>query len=386
MSTEPPVQRTTAQQRADDVLAALPAVVWELGADGNTQFVSDSAVAMLGYPLDAWRVSPGLWIEIAHPDDRARAARALEDVGRSGRRSTLAVRWRGRAGNTLHVDVTLDALRDASGTVSAVRGCAVDVTRRRQLETEVARCRDLLEQGARRAVLNDLAGALAHEMNQPLNAIMNQAEAARILLFQKPTPFDELRATLDEIVAADRRADGIVERARGLIDPARRQWCVVDMDGVVNEALALMGTDAILRGMRLAADPAGVPLRVMGEPQQLLQVVLNLVGNALDAAGEGGRVDVTLAAVGASSVAVAVTDDGPGIAAGLLPHAFEAFVSTKEGSLGLGLDIASSIVQAHGGAMWAANGRGGGALVAFGLPAVPGGREDESAGRAPREA
>ena len=374
MSAEPPVQHTAAQRRADDVLAAMPAVVWELGADGSTQFVSGSAVAMLGYPLDAWRASPGLWIEIAHPDDRPRAARALEDVARSGRRSALAVRWRGRGGNTLHVDVTLDALHDASGGVCAVRGCAVDVTRRCRLEDEVARYRDLLAQGARRTVLNDLASALAHDMNQPLNAIMNHAEAARILLYQQPTPFDDLRATLDEIVAAERRADGIVERARGFLAPARRRSCAVDMNGVVSEALALMGTDATLRGVRLAARPAGVPLNVSGEPQQLLQVVLNLVDNALDATGEGGRAEVTVAAIGASSVAVAVTDDGPGFASSLLPQVFEAFVSTKEGGLGIGLDIASSIVSAHGGAVWAANGRDGGALVAFALPALGDGR------------
>jgi PAS domain S-box-containing protein len=386
MSAEPPVQHTAAQRRADDVLAAMPAVVWELGADGNTQFVSDSAVAMLGYPLDAWRVSPGLWIEIAHPDDRERAARAFEDVARSGRRSALAVRWRGRTGNTLHVDVTLDALHDTAGGIFAVRGCAVDVTRRRQLEDEVARYRDMLAQGARRAALNDLASALAHEMNQPLNAIMNQAEAARILLYQNPTPFDDLRATLDEIVAAERRADGIVERARGFLTPARRRSCAVDMNGVVSEALALMGTNATLRGVRLAGRPAGVPLNVIGEPEQLLQVVLNLVGNALDAAGEGGRVEVTVAAIGASSVAVAVTDDGLGIASSLLPHVFEAFVSTKEGSLGLGLDIASSIVRAHGGGAWAANGRDGGALVAFTLPALGAGRERDDSGRPLREA
>jgi len=378
MSAEPPVQHTAAQRRADDVLAAMPAVVWELGADGHTQFVSDSAVAMLGYPLDAWRLSPGLWIEIAHPEDRERAVRALEDVARSGRRSALAVRWRGRAGDTVHVDVTLDALNDTSGGVFAVRGCAVDVTRRRHLEDEVARYRDLLAQGARRAALNDLASALAHEMNQPLNAIMNQAEAARILLYQKPTPFDDLRATLDEIVAAERRADGIVERARGFLTPARRRSCTVDMNGVVSEALAVMGTDATLRGIRLATRQAGVPLNVSGEPQQLLQVVLNLVGNALDAAGEGGLVEVAVAAIGGSSVAVAVTDDGPGIASSLLPHVFEPFVSTKEGSLGLGLDIASSIVRAHGGAAWAANGRSGGALVAFALPAFGAGREREN--------
>lgn len=367
MSGEPNRDTRPTQQRSDEILAAMPAVVWEVGTDGSVRFVSDSAVTLLGRPVEDWYASPRSWLEVVHADDRARVARAIESVALSGGTTALAVRWHGRSGATLHVDMTLTALRDVSGAVVAVRGCAIDVTRRHDLEEEVGHYRDLVAQEGRRATLNTLATALVHELNQPLNAILNCAEAARVIADRLPAPHGDLIATLDEIVAGGRRAGDIVGRARGLVTREQRHCRTVDMNAVVEQALALTETEALLRGVRLVAHRAAPPLAVEGDPRQLVQVVLNLVANALDAAGEGGCVEVTPVAIGATSVAVAVTDSGPGIAADLLPRVFDAFVSTKEGNLGLGLDIASSIVRAHGGAMWAANARGGGALVAFAL-------------------
>lgn len=368
MIGEHPNDSAGTRQRADDVLAAMHAVVWEVGTDGRVRFVSDSAVSLLGRTLADWYASPERWLEVTHRDDRARVAGALASVTRSGEPVELAARWYAGSGETMHVDLTLTALRDEAGAVVAVRGCAVDATPRRRLEEELGRYRDLVARDRRRTALNSLATALVHEMNQPLTAIMSHAEAARVILGRLPAPHRDLMATLDEIVAGGRRAGDIVGRARGLVTRDRRHWRRVDMNAVVERALALTRTDAALRGARLSSWRATAPLEVQGDPQQLVQVMLNLVGNALDAVGEGGSVDVTLAAVGATSVAVAVGDDGPGIPRELLPRVFDAFLSTKEGNLGLGLDIASAIVRAHRGGMWAANARGGGALVAFALP------------------
>jgi two-component system sensor kinase FixL len=236
------------------------------------------------------------------------------------------------------------------------------------MEEEVDRYRNLVAQDGRRATLNSLATALVHELNQPLTAIMSYAEAARVIASRLPAPHGDLVAILDEIVAGGRRAEDVVCRARGLVKRERHRFRAVDMNAVVEQTLSLTQTAALLRGVRLSAHPAAAPATVQGDPQQLVQVMLNLVANALDAVGEGGSVEVTVAVLGATSVIVAVTDTGPGIRPELLPSVFDAFVSTKEGNLGLGLDIASSIVRAHGGGMWAASVRGGGALVAFALP------------------
>lgn len=360
----------------DDPVAHIPAVVW-LAQPGEgdrrftVRFVNEAAPALLGYPCEAWRSAPEFWIDITHAEDRARALRHLEDTVRSSAGGPLLVRWVHADGHALPVEVHLAAVTDERGSLVGLRGFALEASRWTRVQDDLVRTRELLAYASRRATLNELVASLVHELNQPLNAILNNAEAARIVLEAGAAEGADLAGLLDDIIAANERAGSIIRRASGLAKPCGAARRPVDLNTVVAEVCELLASDALLRGATLSPHLAPVPCLVAGDRVQLVQVLLNLAGNALDAvAGVAAgvrEVDLAVVAGTGGSVEVAVVDSGHGIPAQLLGSVFEPLVSTKAGGLGLGLDIASSIVATHGGSTWAANNRDGGAhfVVAF---------------------
>jgi C4-dicarboxylate-specific signal transduction histidine kinase len=269
------------------------------------------------------------------------------------------------------MEVHIAPIADASGTVVGLRGFALEASRWTRVRDELARTQEQLAQASRRATLNELVASLVHEINQPLNAILNNAQAARIALDRSNVQASDIAAMLDEIVSANERAGNIIRRARGLANGGDHERKPVDLGSIVGEACELLASHALLRNAVVTAHPAAVRCLVAGDPVQLLQVVMNLATNALDAvaASPVGRrnVDLTVVAAPGDFAWIVVTDSGPGIAPSMLDRMFEPLLSTKADGLGLGLDIASSIVRRHGGSMWAANNRDAGAHVVIGL-------------------
>jgi signal transduction histidine kinase len=229
-----------------------------------------------------------------------------------------------------------------------------------------------LAHASRLATVGELTASIAHQINQPLGAILSNADAAEMLLDTTPPPLDEVRQILADIRRDDERAHGVVQGMRALL--RRRAFEVQPLD--LNEAIAqvvhLLDGEARRLGVTLRTDlAAGLP-EVRGDRVHLQQVILNLVMNGIDAAGEGEaaerRVAVRSAASAAGDVEVSVSDTGPGIPPSQLHHIFESFVTTKQDGLGLGLSIARSLVELHGGSIGAENGPHAGATVRFVLP------------------
>jgi C4-dicarboxylate-specific signal transduction histidine kinase len=255
-------------------------------------------------------------------------------------------------------------------------GVAIDVTGRKQAEQEIERQRNALAHVTRVSTVGQLASSLAHELNQPLGAILRNAEAGELFL-QDPSPdLDELRAILADIRQDDQRAGAVIDRMRALMkrrDPERHR---LDLRLVVDDLFALVYADAEKRRVRLAreSDPALPP--VLGDRVQLQQVVLNLLLNAMDALEatppERRLVTVRARPVG-TTVEVTVSDTGPGIPADTLSRVFEPFFTTKPTGLGMGLAISRDIIEAHGGRLWAANNAAGGATFTLTLPVAEGG-------------
>jgi two-component system, LuxR family, sensor kinase FixL len=265
---------------------------------------------------------------------------------------------------------------DAHGNPARMMGVALDISERKQAEEQSVQHRNELAHVARVSTMGQLASSLAHELNQPLGAILRNAEAAELFL-QDPSPdLDEVRAILADIRKDDHRAGEVIERMRGLLKRRAVERRRLDVGLLAGEVLTLVRPDANARRVALALE-ANPPLpSVEGDRVQLQQVLLNLVLNSLDAVKDNSaperRVRVRARPAG-DTVEVSVTDNGHGIPADRLGRVFEPFFTTKPNGLGMGLAISRSIVEAHGGRLWAENNPAGGATFTFGLPAAIGG-------------
>jgi C4-dicarboxylate-specific signal transduction histidine kinase len=244
---------------------------------------------------------------------------------------------------------------------------------RQQQERDAREHRETLSHLDRVAVLGELASSLAHELNQPLGAILANAEAARLLLAANPPRLQDLEAALDDIVSDDERAGQIIRNMRAMIRRRPPTTEPVDLREAVVGAVRLVRQDALLRRCRIEVDHEGSPLTVLCDSIQLQQVVLNLLGNALDAScdapGGGQVIRVETRASGHDTVTLSVRDHGPGLEPEIVNRMFEPFFSTKSSGLGVGLAICRSIVETYGGAITAENAEGGGARVTVRLPA-----------------
>ncbi len=243
---------------------------------------------------------------------------------------------------------------------------------RKQGELEAQRLRQDLAHIGRVSAMGELTASLAHELSQPLTAILSNAQAAQRLLAADPVNLGELRAILDDVVADDKRAAAVIHRLRVLLKKGHIEFVPLDVNEIVGEVAWLVRSDAIIRNVSMSLELGADLPRVRGDRVQLQQVVLNLVLNGLEAMREPGVTERALvirtARDGAGAVRVAVQDSGTGIDEKDVDRMFQPLYTTKAEGLGMGLAIARTIVDAHGGRLAAANNAHGGATVHFTLP------------------
>jgi C4-dicarboxylate-specific signal transduction histidine kinase len=245
-----------------------------------------------------------------------------------------------------------------------------NVLRRQDAEAEMDRQAQEAAHASRVATLGELAASLAHELNQPLTAILSNANAARRFLDAEPPDLKEVRDSLADIAADDRRASEVIQRIRAMLRKGELERRALDLDELVTDAARLVLSDAVLRQVRIDEHLGASVVPVFGDRVQLQQVILNLLLNGLDASAELPHPRRIVIATGAwnQEATVTVRDWGPGIPTGALAYIFEPFYTTTRTGLGMGLSISRSIVEAHGGRIWAANNSDGGASVGFAIP------------------
>jgi signal transduction histidine kinase len=245
--------------------------------------------------------------------------------------------------------------------------------RRRAAEADVAEKRQEVTHLMRVSVLGELSGAIAHEINQPLTAILSNAQAALHLLAQEAPDLGEVRDAIDDIVHEDTRASDVIQRLRNLLRKGERKSEQIDLNDLVNSTIALLKNELIDRRIEVETDLASGLPATSGDPVQLQQVLLNLFMNAMDAMGSiptaRRRVMVSTRAAEGGALQLLIRDRGPGFAQGDPALLFKPFHTSKEHGLGLGLTICSTIAQAHGGKLTLANHQDGGAVAVFSLPA-----------------
>jgi PAS domain S-box-containing protein len=268
---------------------------------------------------------------------------------------------------------------DASGNQGV--SFVLDLTERKRAEAEAReserRYREVqmeLAHANRVATMGQLTASIAHEVNQPIAAMVSRAMAARRWLDHQPPHLEEARQSLARIVKDGNRAGDVIGRVRELIKKAPRRKDGVDMNEAIREVIELTRGEAVKTGVSARIHLAeGLPL-IHGDRVQLQQVILNLIMNAVEAMGglrDGPRELLISTAADLDGVLVVVRDSGPGLAPATLEHLFEAFYTTKPAGLGMGLSICRSIIEAHGGRLWAEANEPQGTIFKFLTPTRP---------------
>jgi signal transduction histidine kinase len=239
-------------------------------------------------------------------------------------------------------------------------------------EAESRKLRDQIAHAGRVTMLGQLSAALAHEINQPLGAILRNVEAAQLFL-ESPNPdMDEVRSILADIHADDVRAGAVIDRMRAMLRQHDLQVESVNAVHLVEDVVALAAADARARRVKIDVETVGQPPTVRADPIQFQQVLLNLLMNGMDAVSTqldaGGRIVIGFESVAGTAVAIVVTDNGPGVSDEAMGRLFDPFFTTKTKGMGLGLAISRGIAEAHGGSLRAENNAGGGATFRFTLP------------------
>jgi C4-dicarboxylate-specific signal transduction histidine kinase len=307
-----------------------------------------------------------------HPEDRDAVRRAIDHALASAGDYEVEYRVLLAAGQTRWIEARGRPELAANGQPALMRGVVLDVTDRRRTELELQELRGQLAHAGRLSVLGQLAAALAHELNQPLGAILRNAEAAELFLQANPPALDEVRDIVADIRRDDQRAGAVIDRLRALMKRGALELRPLHLGSLVDEVATLARPDAIARRITVAVEmPLDLPL-VRGDSVHLQQVLLNLLLNALDALNEAPpefrRVTVRAQRAGPELVEVQVSDTGCGIPADQVARVFDPFFTTKPRGMGMGLSISRTIIGAHGGRIWAENRPEGGASFRFTLP------------------
>jgi len=365
-----------------DILASLTSQVAVLDRAGRIVTVNESwarlmrqadvplAVAMGGVDtnfLEAW----GSLVPRGAPEAPAIVA-GMQGV-LDGSRPSFVLEYRYPAQTTERWFVmTIVPLRSSSegGAVVSLS----EVTERRQAEAEAARTRQELAHYLRVSTVGELTTSLAHQLNQPLAAILANAQAARRLIEARPSDSREISEILTDIIEADKRAGEVITGLRELLRKGGTERTPVEVNSLVGEVSRLLLSDVVIRNAKLLFEPYTAPLTVFGDRVQIRQVVLNLLVNAMEATAESVDservVVVRTERAGANTARISVEDTGPGLREETKQRIFEPFFTSKPSGMGMGLPIARSIVEAHGGTISATNGPGRGAVFTVVLPLV----------------
>ena len=344
---------------------------WQWDIRANRVSASEEMLRIIGKPQN-YVPSYEDFLQDLVPQDRERVERLIRDSIEKKIGYSTEYQIALPNGELRTISCICEVLLDEEGLPARMFGTCQDVTEQRQAEVSIRRSLDEITHLNRVSAMGELTASLAHELNQPLAAILSNAQAAGRFLGGESPDLVQVRECLTDIVADDKRAAEVINRLRGLLKKGEYQPSLADLNEVISEAMRLVRNNALLRQVSVKFEPLpGLP-PVLGDRIQLYQVVLNLIMNGLDAVAERSPGDrwvlVRTAKADGGGVELTVEDSGKGIAESEIARLFEPFFSTKRDGLGMGLSISRSIVQAHRGKIWAENAVEGGAIFRCVLP------------------
>ncbi|HEX5507727.1 MAG TPA: MASE1 domain-containing protein [Pseudolabrys sp.] len=344
--------------------------LWRLELATNYFWATRHCLEMFGLPATETPTRKAL-LDRIHPADSPFAWRAINRAIEDG--TSVEVEFRVRRGND---DIRWIAARarpeyDDENTLVAMTGAFTDVTQRKDAEAEASLQRQEIAHLMRVSMLGELSGSLAHELTQPLTAILSNAQAGKIVLAHRNPDLTEISEVLDDIITEDSRAGEVIHRLRGLLKKGESKYEAVDLNDLINATLRLLHGEIVNRRITINTDLAHDLRLALGDAVQLQQILINLLMNAMDAVEEmspSRRVITISTNMTDEDVEVRISDLGVGLPTADSQHEFRPFCTTKKRGLGLGLSICSTIVKTHGGALSLQNNTIEGATASFRLP------------------
>src|SRR5437762_3683950 len=371
--------RKLAEEKFQLVLDAAPNAMIMVDSAGVITFANASATTVFGYSLSELI---GRHIETLIPE-RFRDRHVGDRKGFLSEPSSRAMGagrdlfGRRKDGSEFPVEVGLSPIRTAQGLF--VLASVIDITARKQAELEHQRQNMELARVGRVAVMGELAASLAHEVNNPIGAMVANASAGQRLLAAGKVEIGELNDLLADIAADGRRAGEIVQSIRNMVRKGKEHHALIQIEGIIHDLLRIVHAEAVERDVTVSAEVDSDGGRVWADRVQLLQVFLNLTLNAFEAMSamrpDARRLVIHAGSNGNGEIVVSVRDSGPGFPEGMVEQLFEPFFSTKAEGTGMGLAISRSIIEAHDGTLSGENCDNGGACFIVCLPQA---KEDNS--------
>ena len=343
--------------------------IWSL--EGGIIEANDAFLRIVGYErgdLVAGRLS---WRALTPPESLARDDQEwVPELRQTGTTPVFEKEYFRKDGCRVPVMIGV-----ASFEIGADEGVAfvLDLTERKRAEEALHQVQMQLAHSNRVAAVGQLTASIAHELRQPLTAAVINGEAGLRWLAMQPPELDQVKYSLEEAIKSAVRGSDIINSLMDLTKKQALRKASVDINEAVQEVTVLIQGEAVKHGVSLRAQLAPRLAHIQGDRLQIQQVVLNLAVNAIQAmsVNDSGRRELQIISesIGSEGVCVGVRDTGPGLSAESIPHLFEPFYTTKPGGIGIGLAICQSIIEAHGGRLWATACEPHGALFQFTIPA-----------------
>ncbi len=364
-------QLKSQEKRLRDVVETIPAMTFTALADGSNTFVNKRWTEYTGLSVE--QSAGACWQRAIHPEDLLRhyekgrisvaTGQLFEDEARFRRAADGEYRW---------FLVRCVPLRDRHGKIVKWYGTLTDIEDRKRAEQEREKLRELeadLAHINRVSMMGEMAASLAHEIKQPITAAITSAHSCVEWLTHEPPNLDRARAAASKIDKYGNRAAEIIDGIRSFYRkcPPHREW--VDVNGIIREILTLLYAEATRSSVAVRTELAADLSEIKADHVQLQQVFMNLMLNAIEAMKDsGGELTVKSQREQDGQLLFSVSDTGPGLPAGKVDQIFSAFFTTKPQGSGMGLAISRSIVESHGGRLWATANDGHGATFHFSLP------------------
>jgi signal transduction histidine kinase len=356
------------------LLQRLPVSAWTLKPDGTPDFVNQVWLEYSGQTLDFVRSHPEAWMTALHPEDREAASAALWEGVRSGQRFTIESRsLRAKdASCRWHLQQAV-VLRDGEGKVLKFIGTTTDIDDQRRIEDALRQAQGALARINRVTTMGELAASLAHELSQPISGVMTNANTClRKLGHDKPDP-DALRSAVTRITRDAQRATEIIGRIRSQFQRGALNREIIDVNEINRETIALLRDETLRYKISVRTALAADLPQIVGDRVQLQQVAMNLIVYSIEAMKDvDGIREMVIKSQRVENewILVSLSDTGIGFPAQLAEKIFDPFFTTKPRRTGMGLRISRSIIESHGGRLWAVGSAGRGATFHLSLPAA----------------
>ena len=350
------------------ITETIPALVWRTTPDGEIDYVNRRVLQYTGKQIEDFGNNG--WLQLLHPDDIESTIRIWRQNTETGHSHQVTYRLRSADGTYCWFDVRGEPLRDIEGRVVQWYGICIDVEDRKRTEETLRNTQERLSIASQVATVGELSASIAHEVNQPLTAVVSNGNACLRWLSAQPPNLAKAVEAAERIVRDGKDAGEVVRRIRALFKRAPHEEVLLDLNEVIGEVLGLLRGETAKRRVIVETDLGQNLPPVTGDRVQLQQLILNLLLNGIEAmdpvTDHPKRLFIRSIQEPDDTVLVEIRDSGVGLKDP--DTVFEAFFTTKENGMGMGLAICRSIVQAHNGRLWAASGEDPGATFCFTLP------------------